>query len=210
MPRRDLNRPVTVINRFTVKGGAEEFEREFRAHSQYLRRRRDFHFLVTVRLLDSPDVYVHLSHWRSLDAFLGVVHDDVFTSHVRRLGAMVDTEADQAVSVGRMALQNALVGAANVVLLHANVEGEHARFEQDFGALTGQLAQQGGFGGSDLLRSTVRPQTYLGLLWWEDTEACVRALSSDGYLDRLVRLSQVARVTVERSRHVAYEPFVAD
>ena len=38
---------MTVINRFQVKGDSERFVRKFRAHSQYLRTRPDFDFLVT-------------------------------------------------------------------------------------------------------------------------------------------------------------------
>lgn len=56
---------MTVVNRFEVKGDTERFEREFRAHSQYLRSREDFDFLVTVQLVDRPDVYVNLGHWRT-------------------------------------------------------------------------------------------------------------------------------------------------
>jgi heme-degrading monooxygenase HmoA len=205
VPERDLNGPVTVINRFTVKDDAELFEREFREHSQYLRRQEGFDFLVTVRLVDRPDVYVHLGHWRSLEGFLAVVHDDTFVTHVRRLGAMVETEADQAVSVGRMALRNALVGAANVVLVHAMVRGDFKEFEAGFGSLSGHCVKEGGFGGSDLLRSTLRPQLYLGLMWWQDTESCDRALRSEGFLDQQERLMEVSRLTIERTRHVAYE-----
>ncbi|MEU4684869.1 antibiotic biosynthesis monooxygenase family protein [Streptomyces xinghaiensis] len=211
MPGRDLSRPLAVINRFTVRGDVERFEREFREHSQYLRRQPGFEFLVTVRLVKRPDVYVHLGHWNRLDSFLAVVHDDVFLSHVRRLGAMVETEADQAVSVARRTLENAVVGAANVVLVHATVVGEHRLFETGFAELTASCERLGGFGGSDLLRSTIDPRRYTGLLWWRDTGSCDRALSGPGFADWRARQAGTAvRLVAERTRHVAYERIATD
>ncbi|KAF4407921.1 MULTISPECIES: antibiotic biosynthesis monooxygenase [Streptomyces] len=205
MTGRDLSSPVTVINRFTVKGDPEDFERQFRQHSQHLRRQRGFAFLVTVRLLERQDVYVHLVRWRRLESFLNVVHDDTFLAHVQRLGKLVDTEADQAVAVARITVENALVGADNVVLLYAAVDGDHLAFQEDFVALGEDCRLLGGFGGSDLLHSIVSPQRYLGLMWWRDTESCDRALAGSGFRDWRQRMLGRARIRVERTRHVAYE-----
>jgi heme-degrading monooxygenase HmoA len=205
MPVRDLDGPVAVINRFTVKGDVGEFERAFRAHSQFLRRQNAFDFLVTVQLLDQPNVYVNLGHWRSLRSFLEVVHDNAFLAQVQRLGSMVHTQADQAVSVSRVLRREALVGAANIVLTHADVFGDHQDFERRFADMSSYCGQLEGFGGSDLLRSTMRPTAYLGLSWWYDTEACERALDSDGYREHRAALVELAEVASERSRHIAYE-----
>lgn len=205
MPERDPNRPVTVINRFEVKGDATKFEREFEKHSQFLRRRPGFDFLVTVQLVDRPHVYVHLGHWRRLSGFLDTVHDDTFTDQVRRLGPLVHTEADQALSLGRTTWEDAAVGDAAVVLLSAHVHGERREFEERYAALTDACRGQGGFGGSDLLRSTLRPPSYTGVQWWRDSAHCDRALASDAYRDALRELSGPAEVISERSRHLAYE-----
>jgi heme-degrading monooxygenase HmoA len=205
MAHRDLGGSVTVINRFEVKGDTATFEREFREHSQFLRRRRGFDFLVTVRLVDRPQVYVHLGHWRTLQAFLDTVHDQTFLAQVRQLGPLVETEADQAVSVGRVLKANVAVGAENVVLIRARVHGDWRTFEQRFADIGEHCVQLGGFGGSDLLRSTVCPFLYTGIQWWRDTEACDQALRSEGYRAGQQALGGTARVTVERTRHVAYE-----
>ncbi|MEC4017651.1 antibiotic biosynthesis monooxygenase family protein [Streptomyces sp. H27-D2] len=209
-PGRDLSRPVTVVNRFTVKGDPQKFEREFREHSQFLRRQKDFEYLVTVQLVDQPQVYAHLAHWRSLEGFIEVVHAETFLKHVQRLGPMVDTEADQTISVQRVLVQNALEGCENVVLLHSTVLGSRQEFESGIRDLTRHFGSLGGFGGLDLLRSTVRPQMYLGLMWWADTAACDRALASEGFLERRDQLTQVARIDVERTRHIAYERVIND
>ncbi|GES27556.1 antibiotic biosynthesis monooxygenase [Streptomyces angustmyceticus] len=205
MPGRDLNGPVTVINRFRVKGDTGKFEREFHEHSQFLRRQRGFDFLVTVRLVEQPQRYVHLGHWRSLRDFLDVVHDDTFLDRVRRLGALVETEADQAVSVGRTLHDDAAVGDADVVLLHARVRGSGDEFERRFRELTHRWARLDGFGGSDLLRSTLSPTTYVGLSWWRDGDACVSALADPRAGDRLRDVSEIADVTTERTVHMAYQ-----
>ncbi|MEV5567927.1 hypothetical protein AB0L54_34495 [Streptomyces sp. NPDC052196] len=205
MAVRDLGGPVTVINHFEVKGDVEEFERLFRDHSQFLRRRDDFDFLVTTRLAERPQVYVHLGHWRTLRAFLDTVHDATFLRHVRRLEPLVVAEVDQAVSVGRMLRDDAMVGEETVLLVHAEVHGDWGRFEDDFGELCTLMDELGGFGGSDLLRSTISPFAYTGMLWWRDAEACDRALASQAY-DRAYRsLVATARVAVDRALHVAYE-----
>jgi heme-degrading monooxygenase HmoA len=209
MPARDLNGPVTVINRFTVKGDIGAFEREFQAHSQFLCRQEEFDFLVTVQLVDRPEVFVHLGHWRSLRGFQQVVHDETFLKHVQRLGSMVETRADQAVSVGRVLRQEALRGPANVVLTRAEIVGDHREFEKRYLEMAGYFDDFGGFGGSDLLRSTVSPATYLGVSWWYDAESCDRALDSTGFQSHRIALADTADVITERTRHIAYESVIA-
>ncbi|MDX3062299.1 MULTISPECIES: antibiotic biosynthesis monooxygenase family protein [Streptomyces] len=205
MPKRSHDAPITVVNRFDVKGDTGRFERAFRDHSQYLRTREDFHFLVTVQLVEHPQVYVHLGHWRTMRGFLDTVHDDTFQAQVRKLAPMVDTEADQAVSVVRTVTEDAVVGAANVVLTRATVHGDPHVFERQFAETNQHLARLGGFGGSDLLRSTLRPDVYTAIQWWRDSDACERALDDSGHRAAARMLARNAELSVERTRHVAYE-----
>jgi len=205
MPGRELAGPVTVINRFEVKGDIDQFERMFREHSQFLRRRADFEFLVTMQLIDRPHVYVHLGHWRTLQAFLDTVHDETFLGHVERLEPLVETEFDQAVSAGRTVRDDATTGSHSVVLLRARVRGDWRTFERGFAEFVDELATAGGFGGSDLLRSIVRPALYTGVLWWHDADALDRALDSPPVKAAVDKLDDAADLVVERTRHVAYE-----
>ncbi|MFB7998749.1 antibiotic biosynthesis monooxygenase [Streptomyces sp. NPDC056002] len=210
MHSRSQDTPLTVVNRFEVKGDTAWFEREFRDHSQYLRRREGFDFLVTVQLVERPDVYVHLGHWRTMRGFLDTVHDDTFQAHVKKLGPFVDTEVDQAVSVGRVLKENAVVGARNVILTRARTLGAtSSSFERLFAETSEHFGRLGGFGGSDLLRSTLRPDTYTGIQWWRGTEDCERALADPGHRAQAEQLRRVADIEVERTRHVAYERVVA-
>ncbi|MDG9704713.1 antibiotic biosynthesis monooxygenase [Streptomyces sp. DH37] len=209
MTDRDLNRPLTIVNRFTVKGDPGKFEQDFREHSQYLRRRPDFAYLVTVRLVDSPDVYVHIGHWRSLEGFIDTVHTETFLEHVQCLEPMVDTEADHAVSVDRVLVRNAREGHENVVLIPSTVLGGCLEFEKEVRELSRHFVGTEGFGGFDLLRSALRPQQYLGVAWWYDTGSCDRALADDDCREAVGRLDRVARFRIERTRHIAYERGVA-
>ncbi|MGA5419850.1 antibiotic biosynthesis monooxygenase family protein [Streptomyces lavendulocolor] len=205
MPDRSLHKPVAVINRFEVKGDAATFERLFREHSQFLRRRDDFDFLVTVRLVERPDVYAHIGHWRTLRGFLDTVNDRTFQLHVKELGPLVDAEADQAVSVARVLRENAVVGAENVVLTRVTVREDPYAFERGYAEMNEHFGTLGGFGGSDLLRSTLHPGRYTGLQWWRNTADCDRALDSAEYRALRHALGRRADIEVDRTRHVAYE-----
>ena len=200
---RDLSSPLVIVNRFTVKGDSDKFAGRLREHSEYQRQQNGCSALLTFRSVPHPQVYTHIAHWRSLENFLEVVHNDAFLAHVRQFGSLVDTEADQAVSVGRLRLRRAVDCPANILLHHIRLIGDHRELERLFGVLTGECAQREGFGGSDLLRSTVRPKSYLGLIWWRDAEACDRTLASGYYQAAYERLTSVCQVRTERNRKVA-------
>ncbi|MFI2643392.1 antibiotic biosynthesis monooxygenase [Streptomyces sp. NPDC018610] len=205
MSDRSHSRPVVVVNYFTVTGDLLEFERLFDEYAQFMRHRPDFDFLVTVKLTDRPHVYAHLGHWRTRRGFLDTVNDAEFQDRVGRLGPLVETEADQAVSVARVLRENAVVGAANVVLTRATVHGDPAVFEACFAEANEHFDELGHFGGSDLLRSTLRPGEYTALQWWRDSEACERSLGSEKYLKLRAAIAEEAEVAVVRTRHMAYQ-----
>ncbi|MBB1242203.1 hypothetical protein GL263_01210 [Streptomyces durbertensis] len=205
MRDRDPDSPVTVINRFQVRGDAEEFEKVLADHSEFLRGQPDFDFLVTAAVVDRPGVYVHLGHWRTLRGFRAMAHEAAFAREVRQLGPLVHATADQAMSLGRTLLDRATTGATNIVLLYAKARQGGEGFERRFARLDRACVRLGGFGGSDLLRSTLHPGSYTGVLWWRRAEDCERALADSAYAAGLAELSEVAEVSTERSRHLAYE-----
>ncbi|MFB7939395.1 antibiotic biosynthesis monooxygenase family protein [Streptomyces sp. NPDC056049] len=205
MRARDTSRPLVIVNRFTVHGDTEVFEHELREHAQFLRRRDGFDFLTTTRLVDRPDVYLHFAHWRSLRDFITMARDATLFARVRRFARMVETEADQAVSLGRTVLRDATAGSASVLLLRAGAVADARAFEKGFSEFTAECARLGGFGGSDLLRSDLSPGGYLGLLWWQDADACDRALADEGLNASRAGLALLAELATERCRHIAYE-----
>jgi hypothetical protein len=105
--------------------------------------------------------------------------------------------------------QEAVRGAANVVLTRAEIVGDHREFEKRYLEMARYFDEFGGFGGSDLLRSTVSPATYLGVCWWYDAESCDRALDSAGCQGYRIALADTADIITERTRHVAYESVIA-
>lgn len=198
MPQRGLGRRVTAVQRFTTNGDTKEFERELDAYARCRERRRGFESQLTVRLLDRPEVYVHLDQWSGLEHLLDVAHSEADSLRLRRLDALAEPRTALAVSVGRVAVRSSpLADAECVVLTHAAVCAEPSRFELDFGALVGQCVTVAGFGGSDLLRSAVDPRAYTGLMWWQDGESADRVLHGSGYLNRRAELAKSARVVEE-------------
>lgn len=200
---RDLSSPLVIVTRFTAKGDPDGFADKLRAHAEFQRRQAGCTALVSFRSVPLPQVYTVITHWRTLESFLDVVHDDAFLAQVRRFGSLVEAEADQAVSVGRLRLRDSAEGAAGIVFHRMRLVGDHRELERLFGALTGECAQRDGFGGSDLLHSTVRPQRYFGVLWWRDEESCAAAVASDYFRDAENRLGAVAQVTSERNEKVS-------
>lgn len=204
MPERELARPVTVINRLEVKGDTGEFEDLFHAHSQYLRTRAEFDFLATMRLTEQPHVYVHLCHWHTRRALLDTMRDETFLGYVERLEPLVEAQADQAVRVRRVC-ESVTADTGGVALLRARVREDRTAFEERLAELTDVLADSGGFGGVDLLRSTIRPALYTGVLWWRGSRSMDRALDSARVGVLRDCIAQGADVVVERARHLAYE-----
>lgn len=212
MPRptkgRDLSRPVTVVNRFTVKGEAEKFEREFLEHAEFLRHQPGFDRYATVRLVNQPECYVHLGYWRNLEAFVDVVHHETFLAHAQRLGSMVETEADQMVNVLRRVADRVVArteGPGSLLLIDHVVLQDAAEFERRFAQRADHVATRPGFGGVDLLRSTVRPQHYLEVSWWYDTASRHTEVCGGRQFAQQDRLSGLARSTVRPGRQIAYQ-----
>lgn len=205
MRGRELGEPLTVVTEFTVRAHTEEFERALRHHSQYLRRRKNFGFLVTARFVERPQVYLLMGHWRTRRHFLRTVRDRKFLDHVSAIGPMADTEADQAVSVARVLRDRTEAGTAGLLISRVVVSRDRPGFEERFAELSESLAQQRGFGGSDLLRSTVRPYRYTVVQWWRDTEHCTTAMRGEAYGRWRAGLSSLADITTERALLVAYE-----
>jgi hypothetical protein len=205
MPQRDLVR-LTTVQRFAAPGSGEVPADVLRAYARHREGLKGFDSGITLRLLGPDGGYVRLDQWRGLDALLRATHDEAFLPHLAAVTAVATAEHELAVSVGRMPAAVPLTQAARLVLVHAVVESEPARFEVDFGALVGQCVTAEGYGGSDLLRSVVDPRVYTGILWWQDPDSCDRVLATAGYLDRRTKLTSAARVTEAHARPLENGP----
>ncbi|MEU3838543.1 antibiotic biosynthesis monooxygenase family protein [Streptomyces sp. NPDC028635] len=79
---------ITFINRFTVTGPPEEFERAFERTSAFFGTRPGF---VRHRLLkhaDDPATYVNVAEWQDRDSFEQAVRHPDFAAHRAALRAL--------------------------------------------------------------------------------------------------------------------------
>jgi len=195
---------LTVVNRFTVQHDDDRLEQELIRTSDFLRRQPDFEFIVRVRLVRQQNVFVQLGYWRTHAAFVNAIRQRPFVAQVERLSPLVlETQADQAVSVARVIAPRtcSVPGEAFGVLTEYILDGDRAGFEATAHEQALSYLDFPGFGGSDLLRSTLRPHRYLGISWWYDGDDFASA-TRDGYP---VRPGHALAVRVEQTRRIAYE-----
>lgn len=202
---RDLGGPIAIVNRFTVKEDADSFEREFLRHAGLFGSDADVDFIATFRLVERPEIYMHFGFWHTLAAFIEAVHDESFLQQVERIGTMVDTQADQAVSVHRVVGGETceLTATTRVVLTRLRVGGNFRAFERNLRERGEFLTAHSGASGAQILRSVVSPRNYVGLEWARDAELFERARAHERYRQLTSLISDVAEMEVEDSRCVA-------
>jgi quinol monooxygenase YgiN len=79
---------VTFINRFTVTGPAEEFERLFEDTSAFFRDRPGFLRHRLLRHTQQPGAYVNIAEWTDAAAFRAAVTHPDFAPHAAALRAL--------------------------------------------------------------------------------------------------------------------------
>ncbi|MDX3380081.1 hypothetical protein DF268_02555 [Streptomyces sp. V2] len=208
-PGCDPGRLVAALRRYEVSGEGtpESLERELVRSARHQEGQQGMRGQVTLRSLDRPGSFLHVSCWRSFGTLLGAIHAGASCAELDRLGRLAEIEPGQAVGVGLLGTALTVADQAHAILIEARLDGEAARFELDFGALAGPFLHDTGFGGVLLLRSTTDPRAYLGLLWWTTAERCDQALSSPHFAARRHRLhSTTTRLTVERAQATGPHP----
>lgn len=85
---------VILINRFTVTGDAEEFERVFEASSEFMVNQPGFQSHQLVRSLRNPTSYVNIALWESPQAHQAVVRSSGFAEHIAQLAKVATAEPD--------------------------------------------------------------------------------------------------------------------
>jgi heme-degrading monooxygenase HmoA len=203
---RDPAAALTVVNRLVVRGDHTVFEAACDAHAAFLLSRPHFGHLVVLRTATQPRVYTQFAHWERLDGFLDTVREPAFRAHVERIGPLVEASADQMDSVFRVLRYAATEGGLNVLITWARLlcEDQRYAFEARFAALSEHCAATEGFGGCDLLFSSVNPLNYAILQWWREAEDCERALCGTGYRRLRLSLAGLAMLRTERVVHVRY------
>ena len=81
---------ITFVNRFTVQGTPQDFERAFRGTAEFLRRQPGLVGWTLSQQVDAPGSYVNVAVWESEQAFRAAVSHPDFRQHaaaVRRLAS---------------------------------------------------------------------------------------------------------------------------
>lgn len=79
---------VTFINRFTVHGSPEEFERTFRLSCVFMAEQDGYLGNTLLRHLDDEHQYVNIARWRDVQDFRQAVTHPSFDSHRGALRAL--------------------------------------------------------------------------------------------------------------------------
>ncbi|MEW1906408.1 MULTISPECIES: antibiotic biosynthesis monooxygenase family protein [unclassified Streptomyces] len=83
---------VTFVNRFTVTGPPEEFERLFEETSAFFVARPGFLTHRLVRHGDLPGHYVNVAEWEDEESFRAAVTDPAFAPHAAALRKLSTSE----------------------------------------------------------------------------------------------------------------------
>lgn len=83
---------VIFINRFTVHGTPEEFERVFAGTSEFMARQPGFLEHTLLRHLGECAAYVNIAHWSDEESFRRAVTQPEFAAHARALRALSTSE----------------------------------------------------------------------------------------------------------------------
>lgn len=93
---------IVLINKFTVRADAAEFERVWQETSEFMQRQPGFLGYQFSRSLSDPNVYVNVARWESAEAHHRVVGSDGFKEHITKLSALATPQPElfSAVSEG--------------------------------------------------------------------------------------------------------------
>lgn len=80
------------INRFTVSGDVEEFERLLREVNKHMSAQPGFHFHRLYRSEREPNVYVETSEWESPELHKAAMSQDGFWGPVKQIGQLATVE----------------------------------------------------------------------------------------------------------------------
>ncbi|MFD9098917.1 antibiotic biosynthesis monooxygenase family protein [Streptomyces collinus] len=175
----------TVINTFTLKdpAGAEEFERRFLDHVQWMRAQKGFRAHQAVRATERPEVYVNLGWWTAPDLFKQVMASETFQQHAKEFHRIVDVEADPSLGMLRLDAEGGRPAGADPVDLieRFTVTGDTQAFEAAYRAYAEAAARHDGFGHADLAKSVVRPGGYTAATRWSGPAAYRAAQDTPEY-----------------------------
>jgi hypothetical protein len=196
---------MAIVNRFTVKEDIQLFEREFLQHTGWFGSQASIDFMATCQVIKRPKVYWHFGFWQTLAAFVEAVHDETYLRRAERLGRMVDTRADQTVSVRRVAGEGGcdITPSTAVAITHFRVAGNFRSFERNLWERCDVFVRHAGPSTAQVLRSIISPRGYIGIEWAADRRLFEGARNEDLYRQPSSRLAEMADVESDEVRIVS-------
>ncbi|WP_164551805.1 AMP-binding protein [Streptomyces sp. WAC 01529] len=175
----------TVVNTFTLKdpARAEEFERRFLDHVQWMRQQPGFVAHQAVRRADQPEVYVNFGWWQTGEQFKQVLSSDTFQAHAKAFHELVTVDADPSLAVLRLDGDGPDADEGSVLVIeYLTATGDPAELERAYRAYAEEARTAPGFRHTDLARSVAaRPGGYSALTRWSGEEAVEAARSGASY-----------------------------
>ncbi|HEX4725575.1 MAG TPA: antibiotic biosynthesis monooxygenase family protein [Pseudonocardiaceae bacterium] len=81
-----------LVNKFTVVGNPDEFERIWQASSEFMRHQPGFVSFRLVRSVREPQVYFNIAEWADVAAHEWVVRSPAFQEHISELAKVAKPE----------------------------------------------------------------------------------------------------------------------
>ncbi|MFI2346159.1 antibiotic biosynthesis monooxygenase family protein [Streptomyces sp. NPDC019443] len=85
---------VTFVNRFTVAGEPDDFEKVFARIAEFMTAQPGILGYTLSRHVDDPKRYVNIARWENVQALRAAVAEPDFQEHVRELRQLAESESE--------------------------------------------------------------------------------------------------------------------
>jgi quinol monooxygenase YgiN len=83
---------ITFVNRFTLNGAPEDFERTFTETAEFIRKQPGLLRYTLSRDVGEPNNYVNIALWEDAQSLRAVVAHPEFAAHAQSLRALATSE----------------------------------------------------------------------------------------------------------------------
>ena len=83
---------VTLVNKFTVTGNSDDFERIWKASSEFMLDQPGFISFQLIRSLTDRSVYFNVAEWADPESHTRVMRSAAFQSHIAELATVARPE----------------------------------------------------------------------------------------------------------------------
>ncbi len=83
---------VTLVNKFTVTGRPEDFERIWKASSEFMLTQPGFISFRLMRSISDPNIYFNVAEWADAQSHVRVMRSEEFQVHIAELATVAKPE----------------------------------------------------------------------------------------------------------------------